>query len=294
MSAYKCNLVLAGFGKSGTSSLHEYLGLHPQIVMSTVKEPHYFSVDKQWRLGPSYHNSLFALDGKQNVRYFGEASTTYSNSQTALSRIKNELSDPRIFLILRNPVERAISHYRWIYALGLENRPILEAFGDDGFGFDPNQSWEGNYKSYLQFSSYSKIVPEWQKVFGAENVLLLFTDELAQDPSVVVSKCFDFLGLESIGNFTPINANRTESASRIVVRPFAKAMYKVIPAYFRDVLKELPLMKRFWHAATQYEIRKDLPAITHEERIDVVGMLQYEIAYYNSLREIHSLLDRKP
>ena len=182
MNAHKCNLVLAGFPKCGTSSLHEYLAIHPRISMSKLKEPHYFSIENNWNLGPDFHNSLFEANEKSDAVYFGESSTTYGLSDVALKRIKDQLHEPKIIFIVRDPVERVISHYRWMYALALEERSVLNALEEDGFGFDPNSSIRGNFKSDLQFSAYSKYIPLWQEEFGEDNVIILFTDELAKKP----------------------------------------------------------------------------------------------------------------
>lgn len=291
MSTYKCNLVLAGFGKCGTSSLHAYLALHPRILMCKGKEPHYFSVEKNWALGSDFHNSLFELNGKNDVAYYGDSSTTYSASKTALRRIKDQLAEPKIIFIVRDPVERVLSHYRWMYALGLEKRSILEALEKDGFGFDPNRSVEGNYMSYLQFSSYSKYLPLWQEKFGEKNVLVLFTDELGKNPNGVMDHCFDFLGLLPIGDLTEIKENQTESSSRVMSRPVAKSMSKYVPQFVKNGIKKIPLVAEIWKATTQYRVSVKPPSVSTEEMCKVADMLADEMSYYKKLRARYSLFD---
>src|SRR5438552_8228830 len=99
----KCNLIVPGFGKSGTTSLHEYLALHADICMSDPKEPHFFARTIAWQRGVEWHNSLFR-DGGKPRRWYGESSTTYSIWEPALERIKKCLHQPRVIVILGHPV----------------------------------------------------------------------------------------------------------------------------------------------------------------------------------------------
>ena len=99
------NLFIAGAAKSGTSTLHDYLSLHPDINMSVNKEPNYF-----WRKdkGLKHYAKLYG-DGRQ--RYLGESSTTYRVLPEVVDRIGETVSDPRFIFIFRNPVDRAVSYY---------------------------------------------------------------------------------------------------------------------------------------------------------------------------------------
>lgn len=259
--------------------------------MSKVKEPHYFSVENKWKLGTNYHNSLFEPAGKDDVAYYGESSTTYSASEVALQRIKEHLIEPKIMFIVRDPVERVVSHYRWMCTLGQEKRPILEAIEKDGFGFDPNQPVEGGYKSYLQFSTYSKYLPQWQERFGENNVLILFTDELSKNPNGVLARCFDFLKLEPINELVEIKENQTESSSRATQRPLAKVVNKYVPQVVRNGIKKIPLVTKIWTTAAQYRVSIKPPQVSTEEMVKIANMLSNEVDYYGKLRKNYSLFD---
>ena len=117
------NFLIAGAAKCGTSSFYYYLHKHPQIYMSAIKEPHYFSsqnVDINYRgIGDDKrpvitefedYCKLF-MDVKDEIA-IGEASAdTLSTWQTSIPAIKDKLIDPRIMILLRNPVDRAYSAY---------------------------------------------------------------------------------------------------------------------------------------------------------------------------------------
>ena len=289
MNAHKCNLVLAGCPKCGTSSLHIYLDMHPNIVMSDVKEPHYFSVENMWVRGPRYHNALFRPGKKKDIAYYGESSTTYGISDIALRRVKEALVEPKIIFIVRDPVERAISNYRWLYSLGLENRPILEALEIDRLGFDPNQLLVGNYTGYLQTGVYSNYIPKWQEVFGEGNVLILFTDELSKNPKGVLHHCFDFLKLQSLEAFPQINTNQTQDSFRVMNRRIGSVMSKIAPKFIKEVAKRIPMMNTFWRVAAQYTLRVEPPIVATKDRDKIATLLENEVVYYRNLKANHSL-----
>jgi hypothetical protein len=286
MSEYKCNLIIAGVGKSGTSSLHSYLETHPKICMSDPKEPHFFSIDAVWKSGVSYHNGLFP--GKAGATVFGESSTTYFSSEIAMRRIKNELHNPKVIVVLRDPVGRVISHYRWVYSLGLEKRPFLQAIKESGYDFDPNVSIEGRcYMSYLEFSLYSKWVPKLQEVFGAENLLILRADDLKDHPDLVVDRCCEFLGVEKVDRILPAEQNRTED---IVIRsqyPLLASLRMGIPAPARHLAKRLvPKLVELINRLSIRTRKVMLPTISEVEKKIVADILAEEIKYFSSVPRI--------
>ncbi len=211
MSKFKCNLIVPGFAKSGTSSLHEYLDIHPNICMSRPKETHFFAIDEKYERGYEFHNKNFEKCCKQkNIAYYGESSTTYSIWELALDRIAADLNNPKIILLLRHPLERTISHYNWLWSLYLENRPLFKAiFAEQKAGFHPNIHLRGNYPCYLLASNYSFWCPLIVEKFGEKNVLFLDSKELFQEKEKAMGKCFVFLGIQSVAIEKNIHNNKT-------------------------------------------------------------------------------------
>lgn len=209
-SDYLCNLIIPGAAKSGTSSLHEYLNQHPKICMSRSKEPHHFSRIKKYELGARSHNELF--DYSFEAQVFGESSTGYMIWPDSIKKISKNLDNPKIIMVLRDPVKRAFSHYRWRFRLGLEKRSFIEAVAKDGFGYDPEKPDKLGYKSYLQFSQYSKYCPMWFEEFGKDNCLLVSSAELKNEPIKILNECFNFLKLSPLESVDSVFANQTDSA----------------------------------------------------------------------------------
>jgi len=102
----KPNLFIVGAGKAGTSALYEYLSQHPDIYMSSVKEPNYFGSDLKFcvpRITQKEYRKLFA-SGEEAV-YRGEASVSYLLSSDAAQEIRNYSDNAKIIIMVRNPIE---------------------------------------------------------------------------------------------------------------------------------------------------------------------------------------------
>jgi hypothetical protein len=204
------NLIVAGAGKSGTSSLHLYLDQHPDIVMSTVKEPHFFSDPDVFARGPEFYQPLFPPTVAR-ARYRGESSTGYMIFPGVPERIRHSVPDCRLIFLLRNPVDRAISHYRWLVGLGLETRGFRAAFDSDRDDTpDPRSSRTGNYGYIFQEGCYGQHLARFASHFPPDQIVLLVTEELRADPLRCLNRCCEQLGLEPFSTIDPVSANETD------------------------------------------------------------------------------------
>ena len=202
------NFLIIGANKAGTTSIHFYCSQHPQIDMSTVKEPMFFTSTSVRR--PSASKEDAALDSpfyvsdiqsymelfSQEVDYLarGEASTSYlANPDIAIPAIKSFIPDMRIVACLRNPIERAFSSYLMFYRNRLENRTFDQAIEDELSGQSKNLSqamW------YLRLGLYSDSLEKYISAFGRENVLIMQFSELKSQPQAFMQKIFRFLGVD--------------------------------------------------------------------------------------------------
>jgi len=209
------NLIIPGAAKSGTSSLHEYLNAHAGINMSTIKEPHFFSIDRQFQKGVDFYNSLYE-NNKPACRYYGESSTTYLNSFESHLKIKALIPGAKFIIILRNPIDRLYSHYQWMYNLSYESSPFKKAIEEDkNVVFNPNKSINGCYKNYLGSSLYAKSIDHLQSLFGKENVLILTTENLHANLDHTLSAISHFLKLPPFPAINKIEVNKTKDIIRV-------------------------------------------------------------------------------
>lgn len=203
------NLFVAGATKSGTSTLHDYLALHPDIFMSAHKEPHYFT--HHWRTGRATYEEHFRAAG--GVRYRGESSTGYGLFAGAAERIALDTDDPRVLFSLRNPVDRAWSHYWWLRGQGQERRPFSEAFAADRDEQpDPENPIRGtgNFRYYYANGCYGTMISRYLDVFGSDPVWIAEFSELVGKPETVLADCWRFLELAALDVLPVIHANDTK------------------------------------------------------------------------------------
>lgn len=180
------NLIVIGAMKCGTSSLHRYLDLHPEIAMSPLKEPNFF-VDgaewSNWHRGVDWYRGLF--DPGAPIR--GEASVNYTNlpgSAGTAERMAATLTEaPRLIYLVRDPIERSISHYMHAVAAGRESRPVEEALAD----FDSR---------FVNRSRYATQLEPFRRAFGAERIHVATQESLLDQREATMRAVFEWLGVD--------------------------------------------------------------------------------------------------
>ena len=197
------NLIVIGTGRCGTTALHRYLRVHPEIAMSATKELNFFSggiepasepalsdpVDLAlieirrgtWSKGLDWYRAQF--DPASPVR--GESSPSYSSpwyNRRCAERIADQLPDVRLIFCVRDPVERTISHYRWNRNRGLERRSIDQALAPGGY--------------YAQASRLALRLEPFLTVFGEERILILDSDDIDHRRRETLRQAFRFLDVD--------------------------------------------------------------------------------------------------
>jgi Sulfotransferase family len=184
------NLFVVGAARAGTTSLWRYLGEHPDIFMTSFKEPHFFSRHRPEPF-PAVHdeNAYLRLFARARAPLRGEASPSYLWAEEAAERIKDVSPDAKIVVSLRDPVERAYSLYWHHRRTGREHR-----------GFDDVVAAEleltrGEHSEYLRRARHAEHVRRYLRLFGP-NVHVLVFEELVQDVRGQVAALFAFLGVD--------------------------------------------------------------------------------------------------
>jgi hypothetical protein len=178
------NLIVIGGLKCGTTSLHHYLNLHPEIAMSRPKELNFFVSELNWDLGPDWYASHF--DRAAPVR--GESSPHYTNLPRfagVAERMRELLGEAtRIVYMVRDPIDRMLSHYLHNVGGGYESRPLAEALADPG-------------SAYLARSRYAMQVDPYLEAFGADRVLIVAREDLRDDRLATMRSAFEFCGVDA-------------------------------------------------------------------------------------------------
>ncbi len=178
-----------GAPRAGSTSLYEYLNLHPEIGMSRIKEPHFFADNIQppaTRVADrTEYEALFTSDAE--VR--GEASpsyTCYAQHSGAPERISALLPDAKFIYLVRDPIDRTMSHYLHRVAVENERRPFPDALGDIDDPANP----------YTCPSRYATQLKRYLRHFPLERILVIDQSDLLAERSRVLRDVFAFLGVD--------------------------------------------------------------------------------------------------
>lgn len=208
---------IIGAMRSGTTSFYRYLAEHPKIFMCKYKEPAYYSqfpgsknanglwsiygdipeVEKLNLTKEEYTNLFKESKKDQKV---GEASVQYLLDPLSAERIKSEVPNAKILVILRDPVERAFSHY-----LGSDERNIKKSFRDViNSDLKTADIEKPNIKNILVWGLYSKQLERYFKVFGKENVKVFIYEEIfPRKINQTIKEILDYLKIDGpIHNFS--------------------------------------------------------------------------------------------
>jgi hypothetical protein len=205
----KPNFFIIGAARCGTTSLYHYLSKSPDIYMSPVKEPHFFarvSVDdpklkKKPRKGKRYH-SLYFADEKEYLSLFdeaagckaiGEASPSYLYDEETPLLIKNNIPDARFIAVLRDPIERAYSHYWLDVRNGNQPLGFYDALVED---YAKKEKGWGVSHLYTELGFYYAQLKRYYDLFDASQILVIPFDLLKKDPFEALKKVSEHLGVD--------------------------------------------------------------------------------------------------
>jgi len=176
------NFVIVGAPKCGTSSLAAWLRDHPDVYVVPEKELFYFT--SEWERGQNWYEQCFAADGQRAV---GEATPTYLHEHRAHERLASVIPDAKLIAIVRNPVDRAYSHYwHWRERKG-EEREFDEAIAPELAGTDDVFLAPGRYAEHLEALGQH---------FPSDHLHVIVFDDLATDPTGVFRGACRFLGVD--------------------------------------------------------------------------------------------------
>jgi sulfotransferase family protein len=194
--------LILGAQKAGTTALFAYLREHPAVTGPAWKEVSFF--DRHYARGLNWYRGNFPLRGRRAAAV-GEASPSYLFHPLAPERVRAAIPQVRLVTILRNPVDRAHSHYQHEVALGREPLSFEHALeAEEGrlageverLTADPayfSHAWWNH--TYASRGLYAEQLERWLGVFPREQLLVLLTDELASDPAGTYRLVLDFLGV---------------------------------------------------------------------------------------------------
>jgi len=216
-NAFNIDFIGIGATKCATTWIYKCLEEHPQICGSSIKEINFFNIPFRYKKGIEYYKKFFEHCRENQVR--GEFSSEYFWRPEVPKRIYDYFPNVKLILSLRDPRERAYSHYRFSKRI---------------------QGRVGNYKSFedailkseplRDTGFYAKHLKDYFEYFSREQILILFFEDIKKNPKDVIQRIYKFLEVDS--TFLPTSVqkkvNPTGSRRKRVKLPILNSLaYKI-------------------------------------------------------------------
>jgi hypothetical protein len=197
----KVNFLVVGTQKGATTALHTYLQEHPQICMSQPKEVHYFDNERLFRshiprsILNNYYRTFF--NPLPHHKSIGESTPIYMYWSHCAERIWEYNPDMKIIMILRNPIDRAFSHWNMERSRSADSASFSDAIRQERQRCRSTLPLQHRVFSYIDRGFYSEQIRRLWRYFPKSNTLALKTEELKKNPSGTLGQVTDFLELDS-------------------------------------------------------------------------------------------------
>ena len=218
------DFIVIGAMRCGTTSLYRYITDHPRIAPAFKKEVHFY--DLHYADGLDWYRTHFPLKVSQRLSargydpgfITGEASPYYLFHPGVPARVKQHSPDAKLLVILRNPVDRAFSHYQQQVRSGTEKLSFEEALEREEerlhgevekmLADERYNSYNHRHYSYVSRGVYADQLERWFQLFPREQFLIFNSEQLYREPAATMERVFRFLGVlpSSDGDYKQYNA----------------------------------------------------------------------------------------
>ncbi|MDX1607675.1 MAG: sulfotransferase [Candidatus Spechtbacterales bacterium] len=296
----KPDFFIVGAGKSGTTSMHEYLKQHPGIFMPTLKDAAFFGSDikyKHGRLFKDLDDYLRIFRSALDNQIIGDSCVAYLESKNAPQEIKEFNSAAKIIIMLRNPAEQMYSQYRHMLWEGNE---VLDSFSEALDAEEARKRGERipantNYPPalfYREVASYSKKVKRYFDVFGRENVHIIIFDDFKSDTAGVYRDTLYFLGVNEdfCPEFERVNVGKAPR-SRMLQKMLSGGLpkfittpiKKIIPwTFINSILEKLKNInsKKTQHRPLDKELKRQLLQDFEQEINELENIIGRDLSFW--------------
>jgi hypothetical protein len=210
----KVDFIVCGAQKAGTTALDAYLRAHPEIGMANWKEVHFFDFEKNFASGKADYSQYHAVFSPlPSNKLIGEATPIYMYWHEAPKRIWQYNPDMKLIAILRNPIDRAYSHWNMEYDRKTDSLPFREALQSEARRCREALPYQHRVYSYVDRGFYTEQLRRLWTYFPKEQVLVLKNEELRDSPNETLKKVTDFLGVAPLNNIEHIEVHSRQYSS---------------------------------------------------------------------------------
>lgn len=190
------DFLIIGAQKAGTTALFHYLSAHPDVFMPPQKEVAFFSRDREYQRGNEWYLTHY-FNGSGSKQIKGEASPAYMLFDCVPARIREHSPEIKLLAILRNPIDRAYSHYLMAVRRSIEQKTFDERVAEE-----LQHRWipdaERNHDlNYILFGEYGRILENYLAYFRREQIKVIFSEHLRSNRLETLNEVFEFLGLNT-------------------------------------------------------------------------------------------------
>lgn len=272
----KVNTFIVGAPKAGTTSLHYYLSQHQNVSMSSVKEPNFFSskevstlyYDSKSINSTTLYHALFSEDKK----VIGEASVSYLFYEDVPKRIYDYNDEAKIIIMLRDPVQRALSHYLMDSRLGFCDKDLKEIISR-------KEAYPQFFQQFVELGLYHDQLERYLSVFGKDKVKIVFYSDFKKDTPRIMDDITAFLELEKMEyNYTIQNPFLSPTS------PFISFLYKF--KFIRKSVKFLLSKKSVEMIKKIFFLKKTKPVFSDELKSNIRAYFLADIEKLEKLLEV--------
>jgi len=249
------NLVIAGVNKAATTSLFMYLSAHPDICPSTKKETgHFLYLRYGLEMPPIEHYQRY-FDHCQNEKYVMEATGGYFYGGAVVAKaMKKVLGRVKVILLLREPIARLFSFYKFKKSmLELDQDLTFEEYVRrcENLAPDERRKRENNVYWGIEGGFYADYLEDWFDAFGSDDLKVLFSEHLRDDPESVLIDLCGWLGIEHDEYISSLDIsfeNKTMDYKSRALQRIALAINWEAEAFWRSHPRIKKLLRRLYYA----------------------------------------------
>jgi len=263
-----------GAMKCGTTSLHHYLNQHPELILPDKKESNFFYKQHLYEKGTDWYRSLFRGSG----RISGEISPNYAKSHFVpemAERIHALLPNVKLIFVVRNPIDRMISHHAHNCGKGVEHRTLESMI---------NELPESNY---LQTTRYFFQLSFYLKYFDRDQILLICSEELRKEPHRIMEKIHKFLGVQDCCPDCQYQPSGSKRAHNYFVRPIFRSHN--IHRVSRFILRYVPSLyftnQKVPRPAPSREFRRSVLELLADDRAQLEDWAERKFSHWDQLTD---------
>lgn len=251
------NFFVVGGQKCGTTSLYHYLSRHPQIFLPIQKETEFFYRDDYYSMGIKWYMQTYFAKSKAG-QILGEVCPQYMFSNNTPELIHKEIPHSKIIMLLRDPVDRAFSHYRMSHRRNRENRSFSKVISDDITASKNGNPPNNPDKGYLHFGEYGRIYSQYLNFFPAHAISVVFSDDLLNNRLETLNNILVFLGVDPMlfksHMLNEYNVGGTRRFSKINAKLRSSELLKKL---LRIVLGESRYSQLWYWYETEFTVKQN-------------------------------------